>query len=88
MKYLLIPLFVQFVFFGEAWGQSLVNSANKLSEQMQTLGMAVALGALAYVGICMMAGKKDSGVMATQAAGGIAILVLGGSILGFIKNLG
>jgi len=65
--------------------QELHAVANRFSQEMNTLGLAIAVGALAIVGIGMMLGKKDSAIMTTQAIGGILVLVLSSGIVSFIR---
>ena len=84
-KYMLIP-FVLFISSQRlVQAQELHAVANRFSQEMNTLGLAIAVGALAIVGIGMMLGKKDSAIMTTQAIGGILVLVLSSGIVSFIR---
>lgn len=86
-KYMLIPFVLFFSSQRLVQAQELHAVANRFGQEMNSLGLAIALGALAIVGIGMMLGKKDSAIMTTQAIGGILILVLSGSIISFIRGI-
>jgi len=82
-----LMLIIPFLYSDKIWARSLKATADKLGQETNHIGLAVALFGLGLAGIYFMLGKQDAATKMTQALMGVLILVLSPSIITFIKGL-
>ena len=84
-----MPLLISiYLFFSQnVFARSLKATADKLAQETNRIGLGVALFGLCLAGIYFMLGKQDASAKMTQVLMGIGIVIIGPSILTFIKGL-
>ncbi|MBL7665293.1 MAG: hypothetical protein JNM93_09175 [Bacteriovoracaceae bacterium] len=83
---LLIP-FILFFQSETLFARSLKATADKLAQETSRIGLGLALFGICIAGIYFILGRQDASTKMTQALLGIFVLMLGPSILSFIKSL-
>lgn len=76
-----------FLFADNVLARSLKASADKLAQETNRIGMALALFGLALGAIYLALGRQDAGTKVTQALMGVFVLLLAPSIISFVKGL-
>jgi len=84
---ILFGLLTTFFISENVWARSLKASADKLSQEASTIGIALSIFGLALGGIYFVLGRQDASTKLTQALMGILVLLLAPSIVSFIKGL-
>ena len=69
------------------FARSLMATADKLAQETTRIGFGIALFGLVMAGIYFMLGKQDASNKMTQALLGVFVLMLGPSIISFVKGL-
>lgn len=84
-----MPLFITIYLFlsDNAYARSLKATADKLAQETIRIGHGIALFGIVIAGIYFMLGKQDAATKMTQALMGVGILMLGPSIITFVKGL-